>query len=305
LHGDIDLIIGRLTGQGAFNENENKPLAQRVKERRVVWEYMEERDCSPESKDFVDQLMKFSSVARMSLTGALAHSWLKPRFCPSGLPSYFPHSEVPQTPLSDAPTSFAGSVMSAPASAPTPDEMMGVSEEFQSLELENDSVSDSPAYITLDEVGGPSDLTRSQDLKRAIEEREQSWDLVDEPGDPEQTPLARPKLQLLDDERTARPRPAVITDIQGQVPPPAPPTKRRKRKLSSDEMMTPGGASSSGQETRVGGRLGPRKASKASQYDTPTTATRGKFPNGMDRKASLRSGRGKAPIVHDYAEDDS
>lgn len=259
--------------------------------------------------DFVDKLMKFSSAERMSLTEALAHPWLKPRYWPSGLPSYFTQGEVPHTPLSDVPPSFVGSVMSAdgPATAPTPDEMVGVSEGFQSLELENDSISDSPAFIDFDdEVGGPSELTRSQDLKRAIEEREQSWDLVEETGDPEQTPLARPRLQLLDDERTARPRPpAVITDIQGQVPPPAPgPKRRNKRKLSSDEMITPGGASSPGQEARGVGRLGPRKASKASQYDTPTTATRGRFANGMDRKTSLRSSRGKGPIARDYAEED-
>lgn len=271
-------------------------MTQRVKERRVVWEYMEERACSPESIEFVSRLMEFAPVSRMSLAEALAHPWLYPTYWKTGLPSYFAATDDAGS--QNVPPGFPGSVMSAPPVPGTP-EMMGVSEEFQSLELENDSVADSPAFINFDdEVGGPSELSRSQDLKRQIEEREQSWDIVEEPGDSEQTPLAKPRLQLVEDDRTARPRPAVITDIQKQVPPP---TRKPKRKLSSDEMITPVGESS-GQESR-GTKLGPRKASKASAYDTPTTATRGKFSNGLDRRVSARN-RGKGPIAQDFAVDD-
>ncbi|KAG8803575.1 hypothetical protein FRC16_004448 [Serendipita sp. 398] len=295
------IVFAMLTGQGAFREDENQPLSKRVRSRTVTWEYMDEVGCSSEAIDFVNYLLQNNPDQRMSLAEALRHPWLYPTYCPSGLPSYF-HQPEPVA-AADSPHSMVGSVMSAPVGTP----LNGVSEDFQNLEIDNDSAAESPAYVQVDfedaKFGGPSDLTRSQLLRKNVEEREQSWDIVDEPGDPEQTPLARPRLQLLDEENTTKPRPAVVTNL----PPPLPLQPRRiKRKLSSGEVegaMSPGEASSSGNEPRTS-RLGARKASKASQYDSPTTATRARFANGAlnSRKTSLRNGKG--PIGRDFIDGD-
>jgi serine/threonine protein kinase len=246
--------------------------------------------CSQHSINFIDQLLQFDPMRRSSLAESLGHPWLYPRFWPSGVPSYMqPEEEQSGRKRSG---SFAGSVMSAPAGTP----MTGVSEEFQALDLEYDSSAESPAMVDFDDasLGGPSDMSRSQELRAQLEQREQSWDILnDEMGDPEQTPLARPRNNLPPEEHTPRPRPPIITNVQ-ELPGPA----RPKRKLdSADDLVTPGGAGNKG--------LGARKASKASQFDSPATATRQKFPNGAlnDRKTSLRN-KGKAPVVRDFADSD-
>ena len=270
-----------------------------MKERTVAWEHMTEYECSSQARDFVDRLLQFDPTLRLSQSDALRHAWLYPAYCKTGVPTFFLQEQSVGVTDQASPSSFAGSVMSAPASTP----LNGISDEFQHLELETDSMSESPAFIDFDDasVGGSSDLAGSQQLRSRLKEREQSWDLVDESGDPEQTPLARPRnLPLEEEQQTVRMRPVVITDLSA-VPPP---TGGKKRKMSSSEDMD---TSSTPHPEQGRTRMGARKASKISQYDTPTTATRAKAQNGGalpgNRKASLRGGgKGKPPIAHDFAD---
>lgn len=270
-----------------------------MKERTVAWEHMTEYECSQDACDFVNRLLQFEPTNRLSQADALRHQWLYPAYCKTGVPSFFiQHAAVGVTNHA-SPGSFAGSIMSAPVGTP----MNGISEDFQHLELETDSMSESPAVVDFDDasVGGSSDLAGSQQLRTRLKEREQSWDLVEEPGDPEQTPLARPKDLPMEEEpkETIRMRPAVITDIS-VVPPPTGSGKKRKISSSEDVANTPSSSNAAGRT-----RMGARKASKMSQYDTPTTATRAKAPNGgaLPRKASLRA-KGKSPVVQDFIEGD-
>lgn len=295
------IVFAMLTGHSAFKDEEDQPLPKRMKERTVAWEHMTDYECSQEACDFVNHLLQFEPTSRMSQADALRHPWLYPTYCQTGVPSFFIQHAAPGVTDQASPGSFAGSVMSAPAGTP----MNGISEEFQHLELESDSMSESPAFIDFEDatVGGSSDLAGSQQLRTRLKEREQSWDLVEESADPEQTPLARPRNLPLEEEQkdTVRMRPAVITDLS-VVPPPTGTAKKRKMSSSEDVANTPGSSS----EGARGARLGARKASKVSEYDTPTTATRAKAPNGggiAGRKASVRGApKGKPPVVQDFAE---
>jgi len=269
-----------------------------MKERTVAWEHMADYECSVDACDFVRCLLQFDPAMRMSQAEALRHQWLFPKYCETGIPSFFRPDQAVGVADQASPVSFAGSVMSVPAGTP----LNGISDEFQHLELE--SMSESPAFIDFDDasVGGSSDLAGSQQLRTRLKEREQSWDLIEESGDPEQTPLARPRnLPLEEEQHTVRMRPAVITDLS-VVPPPT----RKKRKMSSSEDMDTA-ATPHPEQART--RLGARKASKLYQNDTPTTATRARAQNGGvvqgGRKASLRgAAKGKSPIVQDFAEVD-
>ena len=264
----------------------------------MAWEHMADYECSQDAHDFVNRLLRFDPAERMSQADSLRHQWLYPTYCKTGVPSYFiQHAAVGMTDHA-SPGSFAGSVMSAPVGTP----MNGINEEFQHLELESDSMSESPAFIDFDDasVGGSSDLAGSQQLRTRLKEREQSWDLVEESGDPEQTPLARPRNLPLEDEprETVRMRPAVITDLS-VVPPPTGTGKKRKMSSSEDNANTPSSSNAAGRA-----RMGARKASKVSQYDTPTTATRARAQDGVGgRKASLRN-KGKPPVAQDFADVD-
>lgn len=286
------IVFAMLTGQGAFTEDENQPLTTRVQTRQVTWVYMSEVGCTKAAHGFVNQLLQNRPENRMALADALGHEWLHPAYWPSGVPSYFPNG---------SPISLINATVGEPVGTPT----HGVTEEFQNLEIDSDSISESPAFIEVDfedaNLGGSSGLTRSQELQRSVEEREQSWDIVEEPGaDPEQTPLARPRLQLLEEEATARGRPAAATSVP---PPPLFPQKSLKRKLSGgdeDDEDLPGLANNSGTEsTRA--KLGGRKASKVSESDTPT-ATRSRFPPpSAGRKTTAKNGKGKGPVARDFA----
>lgn len=264
----------------------------------MAWEHMADYECSQDACDFVSSLLQFDPVMRLSQEGALRHPWLFPAYCKTGVPTFYLQEQAVGVTDQASPASFAGSVMSAPAGTP------GISDEFQHLELESDSMSESPAFVDFEDasVGGSSELAGSQQLRSRLKEREQSWDLVEESGDPEQTPLARPRnlpLEMEEDHPTVRMRPAVITDLSA-VPPP---TGGKKRKMSSEDN------SSTPHPDHGRTRMSARKASKVSQFDTPTTATRSKAPNGSalpgNRKASLRgTGKGKPPIAHDFADVD-
>jgi serine/threonine protein kinase len=83
----------RMTGQGAFIDDERLPLMERVKTRRVGWDFMQEVHCSEPAFDFVKRLLTFNPSQRMSLTEALGHSWLHPKYWPWRVPSHLLSSE--------------------------------------------------------------------------------------------------------------------------------------------------------------------------------------------------------------------
>jgi hypothetical protein len=193
--------------------------------------------------------------------------------------------------MHDSPRSFTGSIMSAPNS------IAGVNDDFENLEIASDSAADSPADFD-DITGGPNDISGSQQIRRQLQEREKSWEIVEgDSGDPDQTPLAVARMQLLDDdEPTTRQLPPIVTNLQEQEQ--LNNDMKRKRDDSDNALEEASG-------------LGRRKASKISPSDTPTATNRKTNFNGTGngtRKTTLRGTKsrtqGQGPVARDFADVD-
>lgn len=266
---------------------------------------MTEVNCSDAAFEFIGSLLEQDPQRRMTLTHALAHRWLCPTYS-NGTPIFLgPDSESSQaSSLDSSQLSLRRDSVGVKEGTPM---STGVSEDFHHLDLESD-LGGSPAVIDWNDVqlGGPSRLTRSIDLAYEVENREKSWDLMDTEGDrrdgavdPEQTPLARPRKRLLDDDPTARPpvnQPVISASLSQQ----------RKRKLSSDEDDDV--SSSSHEDVSRGNKaFSPRKAGKVNESDTPAGKARSfsarPIPSGR-RGQQPRNGKGKGPIPRDFAAGD-
>ncbi|TFK25731.1 CAMK/RAD53 protein kinase [Coprinopsis marcescibilis] len=115
------IVFSMLTNASPFIEDENqRDIRLRISERVIDWSVLEAQNVSPECMHFVRSLLQEDPVARMSLTRALEHPWLK---------SYIPVHHSSDLLIGSSSATSSSSNDSARAAA-------GVSEDFIGLQIQ-------------------------------------------------------------------------------------------------------------------------------------------------------------------------
>lgn len=274
------------------DEDQEQPLTERVKRRRPMWNILNHAGTGYQAREFVERLLEFNPVKRISMEEALDDRWLFPRFSKGSqnmLQQHFPGIDPSQT--SQGLERLVGDY--------------SVSNQLENLEI------DSPVDFTDPKVGGSSAFARIK--PHEVEASEMGtgspWTMVED-EDANRTPMAK------------------YAPLPPEPLPPRRSTRNLRLKRKYEEAGTPEGSKdgsdvvmqnqSAGEvdsrtraKSGVATRSTTRKTGKVNAADSPVKARKGSPAVGNGRAPSGRrgaprggaKGKGKAPVAREFAED--